>query len=384
MEVLYRGFDGLDASFRGHISQDLCEALDEAKQKAQETRQESYLEWNGIKMSVAETGAKGGYAYRMSTGPFGAIWFFKKPNGGDPWGIRVSCRSFNLAVNGLGYARAELYRTLSLLGAAISVAGESISRIDYAVDFLAPGLVLSPEHFVMHSNANRADHIELAEMTANGKSGRVTSVTVGKMPGRQVIVYDKRAEVIAKHKPGWWEIWNAARANVDRPPLIVEDSSQSRIWRVELRAGKRHLKDRWNIVSWADLHDRLGDMLATMLDVIRCAHPNQDSNRSRWPDSELWKQVRSELHADLFEMRTFADPDLVKRVQREEHDRLLAAQMTGLLTTRAALNGKVASELPSYAIDIGEEMAAYIVSARPRFERKLEHAKDRYSLGAAS
>jgi hypothetical protein len=232
----------------------------------------------------------------------------------------------------------------------------------------------------MHSNANRADHIEEPEVTCNGRSGRVTSVTVGKMPGRQVIVYDKRAEVIAKRKVGWWEIWNAARSKAGLPPLNPESVSESRVWRVELRAGKHHLKERWNIRTWGDLDARFGDMIAATLDAVRYAEPTGDSHRARWPPSKLWKLVRLECESDLFEMRNWADPELVKRVQRSAHDRMLAGQMAGLLTNRAALNGITAGELATFAVSKGQEMAHEIRRARSRFEKKLARAANRYGL----
>jgi hypothetical protein len=50
-----------------------------------------------------------------------------------------------------------------------------------------------PDHFVMHARGSRREHSEVEEIRAHGHPGRVTSVTVGKNPGRQVIVYDKRA-----------------------------------------------------------------------------------------------------------------------------------------------------------------------------------------------
>lgn len=108
MELLYRGFDGLDLSFQGQISPELCKELEAAKEHAQETHSPTVLFWNGVKMEVSESGARGGYAFTGSTGRYGATWFFKKPNPRDPWGVRVSCASFNLALNGLGGARAEL------------------------------------------------------------------------------------------------------------------------------------------------------------------------------------------------------------------------------------------------------------------------------------
>jgi hypothetical protein len=72
MQTLYRGFDGLDLSFAGQISQNLCDALQAAKERAQESRQPCTLEWNEFRMVVLESGARGGYAFMASSGQFGA------------------------------------------------------------------------------------------------------------------------------------------------------------------------------------------------------------------------------------------------------------------------------------------------------------------------
>ena len=377
MELLYQGFDGLDVSFKGQISHELCATLEAAKEEAQRTHHAIAVIRDGFAMLVSESGAKGGYAFTASTGMFGATWFFKKPNARDPWGVRVSCSSFNLAINGLGRVRTELYGIMDRLGIALTPNGESIGRVDYALDFLAPTFFLVPDQFVMHSNANRADYVEQPDVSINGRSGRVTSVTIGKMPGRQVIVYDKRAEVIAKHKVGWWEIWDAARERLGATPLVRDHPEESRIWRVELRAGKRHLKDNWNIRTWADLDERLGDLIACTLNAIRYAQPTEDSNRSRWPDSKMWEVVRKKADYDLFEMRNYADPDRIKLVQKEEHDQLLAGQMLGLLISRAALHGLHVGVLPAFATKAGAEMARHIIESPAHIEPKLAKAANR-------
>lgn len=175
------------------------------------------LDYRGVRMAVADSGARGGYAFRYDTGPDGATWFFKRPRPGDPWGVRVSVKALALALYGLGGVRARLYGFLEALGIFVPLGAESIGRVDYAVDILAPGFVLEPERFVMHSHATRIDHSEPDPMVRHGTSGRVTSVTVGKMPNRQVIVYDKRKEVIARRKVHWWEIWNACLAHRGEP-----------------------------------------------------------------------------------------------------------------------------------------------------------------------
>lgn len=380
IELLYRGFDGLDLSFQAQISVAFCELLQDAKEKAQQARSTAMIEWGGVLLEVFESGAKGGYAFMASTGEFGSTWFFKKPNARDPWGVRVSCNSFFLATNGLGEARSQIYRVLAAFGIAPNLGEESIGRVDYALDFLMPDFQLIPELFVMHSNANRSDHLEHPEMTINGRSGRVTSVTVGKMPGRQAIVYDKRAEIIAKRKVGWWEIWDANRMRMGQPILQRDAPSECSIWRVELRAGKRLLKDQWNIRTWTDLDARLGDLVTATLDAIRYTTPTMDSNRSRWPESELWSCVRQEVNQDLFEMASFVDPNLVKRVQADAHSRLLLSQIIGSVTTRAAICGISAIKLAEYAAATGNEIAAAIQGSPAHFERKLDGARKRYDV----
>lgn len=373
-ELLYRGFDGLDVSFQGQITAKFAEALDNAKVQAGKSHQREPLEWNGILLAVFETGAKGGYAFSATTGEFGATWFFKRPSIHDPWGVRVSCSSFLLATKGLGGARAYMYAVMGALDITLQPNAESIGRVDYALDYLLPDFTLTPEHFVMHSNARRADHHEIHEIGVNGRSGRVTSVTVGKMPGRQLIVYDKRAEIVAKRKTAWWDIWDATRAKGSRPALVRDCPADSPIWRVEIRAGKQHLKTRWRISSWRDLDNRFGDTVTASLNAVRYAAPTDDSNRSRWPEASLWQAVRREVSDDLFEMRNFADPDLMKSVQRDEHDKMLKQQMTGLLTTRAALHGIDIEKLREFAEFLGREMALEIEKAPPHFEKKLEKA----------
>ena len=362
MICLYRGFDGLDVSFRGQISADFHSSLEGAKEQAQSSQSDICMPFGGMMMMVAGTGAKGGYAYRVNTGKTGATWFFKKPNIRDPWGVRVSCSSFMLAKLGLGRSRSELYDTMERFGVMLQKDGESISRADFAVDILAPNLTLDPHSFVMHSNATRSDHLEAGEISVVGKSGRVSSVTVGKMPGRQVIVYDKRAEVIAKHKWPWLDIWNAGCQRIGLEPLDFTDARQSRVWRAEIRAGKTHLKDRWNIRTWSDLDNHFGDLVINAVESVRLAEPNYDSNRSRWPITSYWSLLQEEVRKDLFEMCNFAPADTIKRINKMAYLDLLTQQGLGLLITRAAIEGIDSSELADFAIRDGKTFARMIAS----------------------
>lgn len=380
MEVLHRGFDGLDVAFEGQIGADLCSALEDAKAYASLSRKPTCLPWNGLVLLVAESGVRGGYRFRADIGQFGGTWMFKAPNGKDKWGVRVSCSSLQLALFGLEETKHYLYDTLDALGIHLDGGGESIGRVDFAVDILAPDFDLAAEDFVMHSNTGWAQEGELVVPRVNGKSDRITSVTVGKMPGRQVIVYDKRAEIIAKRKFAWWEIWDTYRAENENPPLVRENAGQSRAWRVEARAGKRHLKDKWAITKWSDLEARCGDMIADTMCAVRHVIPSSDSNRSRWSTSKLWEIAQSEMSNELLGMRSFADVELVKEIQRAVFCDMMLKQSLGLVVTQGAVRGIDFDRLPNFAHWLGNTMARTISERALEFAPRFAAAKARYRV----
>lgn len=374
MTVLHRGFDGLDVAFQGRIPPDFLFVLEEAKVRAIQDMQSVMTSHRNVPLEVAETGARGGYAFRCDTGPFGATWFFKKPKAGDPWGVRVSVKSLALALYGLGGVRARLYEFMERLGIAAPLGGESIGRIDYAVDILAPGFVLVPDNFVMHSHANRADHCEPDPMVRHGTSGRVTSVTVGRMPNRQIIIYDKRKEVVDKRKVHWWKIWNVGREQRGEPLLDPKDRHGSQVWRVELRAGKEHLKRCWGGKKWQDLDDKLGSLLLKALDDIRYATPTADTNRSRWPDHPMWNLVHREVGGDLFEMMCPLDPNAIKEVLRREYKAMLGSQLRGLSAPYAVACGLSPSDADKVPAMIERDLRHQIATHSDDFQGRMERA----------
>ena len=113
-----------------------------------------------------------------------------------------------------------------------------------------------------------------------------------KVNNRQLIIYDKRAEALAKRKPGWLAIWNHTREQEGKPPIDLKDRDKSRVWRFEARMGSKYLRRRWEIRSWSDLDAMIGDAYAEFAGKIRYAIPQHDPNRSRWPNHELWDHVK--------------------------------------------------------------------------------------------
>ena len=225
-QILHRGFDTLALSVQANIPSALFDHLDAERDRAEKDGKDVLIDCNGIRFHLKPHGSPG-YRFIASGGQFGATWFFKKPNDRDKWGIRVSFGSFYLAYFGLAAAREHLDSTLRQLGVRFGEQDVSIGRVDFCIDVLAPGFELAPENFVMHSNANRRDFLTAEDMRINGKSGRITSVTVGGPRNRQVIIYDKRREITASGKGHWWSIWNHTLKRRGLPELDPKNPSNS-------------------------------------------------------------------------------------------------------------------------------------------------------------
>lgn len=379
MKVIHRGFDTLALSIQANIPPELFAELDAARDRAEDARSAAPFSYGGADFNILVYGGAG-YRFILQGGPLEVTWFIKKPNARDPWGIRISIGSTCLATQGLGMARAYIDKTLARLGIKYEAHQVSIGRADFCIDILAPDFELIPDQVVIHSHSNRSDYLsQPGDLTSNGKSGKFTSVTAGKMPGRQVIIYDKRREVIDKLKPIWWDIWNANLARNGLPPLDPTDAAQSRVWRIEIRAGKSLLKDRWQVRTWAELDALFGDIVAEAFQKVRYCDPHPtDTNRARWPNAAIWDLAQDEAQGDLDDMRSHIDPEKVKYVHRQEHIRLMMAQVIGNITTLAALEGVQESDLPDYVTSLADRMAMALSDDPERAGMKLEAARARY------
>jgi len=264
----------------------------------------------------------------------------------------------------------------------------SIGRADYCVDILAPEVVLDPDSFVMSARTQRKDHHDLHNLSVHGTSGKISSITVGSIKNRQAIIYDKRAEVIVRNKRHWWTIWQdsldqlAKQGRIAAPiTLDPSDAKQSRVIRIEFRAGKTALKERWNITTWADFFDQFGDLCRQTGQLIRYCEPNpNDRNRARWFNHPLWEIACAEMNDDLLEMRSGVDPDVVKEVHRETHISLLLRNITGYAITHAALNGRKFDDISDHFTDIAEEMSSNLAKSPDKTRKQLRAAKDKYTF----
>jgi hypothetical protein len=182
------------------------------------------------------------------------------------------------------------------------------------------------------------EYTGVGETAMMASGSRVTGLRAGAIANRQLAIYDKRAEVIQQGKMGWLPVWNTALAAKGKPPLDLADPNSSQVWRFELRLGSKQLRNRFEMRSWQDVHDMIGDAFTDALARIRYCEPTSDRNRSRWPLHELWRLFEQVIGNDLRANCCGVLPSDVRDANRAQKMREIDAQLLGLFATRAAIS----------------------------------------------
>lgn len=367
MDIVHSGLDGLDVAFQGSIPERMRALLTSARDAARDAMEPQYVEFGGVPGHVLETGAKGGYAFIFDTGPDNEIWFFKDSADPEQWNIRVSVRAVQVAVAGYHATKAALFDRMEAFRA--KVLDESISRVDFAVDIVAPDFELRPDNFVCHSRCNVSEHSELDEggsgFAVHYAARKATSVTVGKMPGRQVIVYDKRREAMRFGKSHWFDIWG------------LEKEDCPTVWRVEVRAGKKHLKD-WRITTFEDLEQRLGDLYADAMQQVRIIEGEAGSNITRAAVHPLWALAAVTVADAMADHASGAEKGRIIEGRRDEYMTMLSQQITGLATSYAVAGGLTLGKAKdNLAAIVSENLQHYVKEQLTDFRRKYNRAEKR-------
>ncbi|PIB25875.1 hypothetical protein BFP76_12800 [Amylibacter kogurei] len=374
MLVIYSGFDGLDISIKAQISEEFDEQLAEAKALAKIWNSEALLPIGKERLQVFESGSRGGYAYTCDLSGSGTKWFIKSPNKNDPWGIRVSVASSQLALHGLEGTRKYIEETLKLFGVELDENAISITRVDFAVDILAPHLAIDRQNIVTHARSNITER----DVATSGHSSRVTSITVGKMPSRQFIIYDKREEVMVKHKGHWLRIWNNSLEKMGLPPLDFSNPKASRIWRIEARAGKKHLQEKWGIRSWNSLYEKLPELMADAFEKVRYCEQTTDTNRARWPSHPIWDLAKGTVTTRLTEFEPLITQSEFQEISKHERIGILEKQALGLAVSLAAIHQIESREFPDFLYALARQMDANSQDHYVPIEDRLQKARDRY------
>ncbi|MEP6342086.1 MAG: hypothetical protein ABJ275_02125 [Maricaulaceae bacterium] len=322
MELIYSGFDTLTYAIKGAAEAYSLERMKLAQEKAKQEQRDMPISFTKgqLKGLITPTGMKGGYAYILKFGgDIGHVISLKKSHNRENWNAHVKIRALALAVH--GWEEAMMHVQTNLIHIGFGGTQISLNRIDYAMDFLNLGIEPDPKHFVAHSRVKKSAY--KLEIDANLQGQTFKGVTVGKMPNRQIIFYDKRAEAIEKRKPAWFEIWG----------LDPRDVTQA-VHRIEIRLGKTALS-KWDIRTLADMKTRLNAAMTRATQVVRYLQdtPN-DKNISRWPNHPLWDHVQQHVHAHVLSNNNKVDIARVKHVIKEqkaqERRKLVIGNMGGL------------------------------------------------------
>lgn len=374
-KLLYKGFDKFDVAFRGALEPIPLATLEAAKREAIEKKEDKILVSIGpgnVDMHVLNHGGRGGYTYVCNTGPFGANWSFKKSQNRADWNISASVQTQALIYQSLEQVFSKLKRDLTGMGAVFDL--ESINRIDFAMDFLAPEFELDHRNFVAHRRSKVAPYWSEKEVDENQPAAvfagrRCESVTIGKMPGRQIIIYDKRRASIDKKQLFWFKVWD----------IDPKDKSKA-VWRIELRAGKRHLKDTWRLSTFMDIEASIGDVFEKATDEIRYLAANQtDSNVSRHIIHPIWTGAREHSLNALSDQQSGLTKDQMISIHREHKEAEYAAQIHGLVAGLAVVSGEYPNDEYDYLPDrLHAEILSAISNPMSGFYKAVEKAKKRF------
>ena len=382
MRLLYAGVDTFDFAINGALAVDDLSRLQTAKELATAWQAPTLTEIGPgrVAVQVAEHGRRGGYAYTFHTGPLGAVYAFKENTDPAQWNGFVSLRASALAAFGYTWARAVVMDQLRAMGCAVGQV--SVARVDYAMDFLALDFVLDPARFVAHPHARVRPYWgdrppqDPFQPGAIFRGRNVESVTIGKMPGRQIIVYDKRRAVVQKNEAFWFEVWKLNPKDAD-----------AHVWRVEVRAGKRELKERWQARSFAVLDGVLGDIVREILGSIRYVAPHQtDSNITRQALDPIWSAAMNASRTGLVDSTNGLLPSRVLELERDRAREIYSRQITGNAAGLAVALGIQDAELPQLLpTAVGRLLGAQIRTPRSALRRGVARARDRlhflYGLG---
>jgi len=378
IKLRYAGFDTLDIAFMGALPEAILEDLQEARDQAEKQEEPVLIEFGPgkVKAHISGNGKPGGYRFILDTGPLGAIWMIKRNSAENQWNFFVSPRSTMLLAYGYRETFEQLLETIKAMGGRVIT--HSINRADFAMDFETNGFELHPEQIVAHSHskvspryskrASKEDDNQ-PHMVLRGR--RVESITIGKQPGRQIIIYDKRREAIERQKYHWFKVWGK-----DRHDPNLE------IWRIEVRGGKKELKDNYRITTLYDFEASIGDVIINALHSIRHLASGQvDSNVSRQALSPLWQAAQSVAASDLRTLRSGLTPGQVREVEREKaietYTALCMGNAIGLCVAEGISDDDIRERLPR---ELKDQLQQRIHALGDDLNKSIRRTRDRLAF----
>lgn len=379
-EVLHAGFDTLDFALQGALPRDTLDTLVKAKERAvkEQTAQLVEIGPERVPAHVGIGGARGGFAVTLDTGPLGERILIKDNSDGQQWNgfVTASARAL-LALGYEGYRNACLARLAAMGFVLRSV---SINRVDFAIDIRTKGFEPSLHGFVAPVRTKAKPHWGKREHAPDPYGGfsavltgrRLESITVGRMPGAQVILYDKVLEATQKQARHWFKAWG-----IDR-----ETDSSLEVWRVELRAGANELKGKYQLRSFADFEGMIGDVYRNLASRIRYVYEGQtDTNVTRQRLHPLWETVRATIGRDLLSFQSGVLPSDIIEIEREvaieRHRKLVLGNLASLAVAKGMSDEAIEADLAEQA----KQLTVWAVNdVDDRFWRSVRRARERLMI----
>jgi hypothetical protein len=181
-----------------------------------------------------------------------------------------------------------------------------------------------------------------------------------------------------KAKDGWLEIWNAERKACGQEPLNLTDRDLSQVWRFELRLGQKQLRGKFEMHTWQELRDTLGDAYNDALGRLRYCIPTSDSNRARWPTHELWRLFEDTIGNDLAVHCCGVLPSQVIFANKTAKMRELDRQLLGLFVSRAAISEVSPEAFNGFMESHVDALQRYSEEHPKTLDERLQKASGRY------
>lgn len=340
--VVHNGVDTLDIAIQGALPHDTLSMLDELRDKAQAEECEQPCQLGNCAYMLKHHGMSGSFRFVLTNGPTGAIFAFKKNSDPSQWNGFVSVRALRLLTAGYDPTVAWIFDTLAEMGCTVT--DHSVNRIDYAVDVLCPAFVLDIANVIAPAQAKKrpywskeqdlSDDGERPSAVIRGRT--FESVTIGSMPNRQVILYDKRRAAIDLRQPYWFEAWD-----------LDKDDPGARVFRVEVRAGKEALSKRLHKRSLAAVEADLPDFLQKAVTDIRyVTDPDRQMNVTRATVHPLWSEAQSVIASlPLSAVPPLPEGTALDILRRQRSDMALKQGM-GNIINHLLLNGIAPDDIP--------------------------------------
>ena len=382
MKKIYQNFDALDMTFQCAIPRYILNKLEAAQEKAIETKKGVVIEIGKSQTSVevAFNGMKGGYAYRFNTGLDGAIWAIANNENPEQYNVKVSPRSLCLALYGYYETKNKILDFLINELNAIPPKDrdaplERVSRIDYCFDFIADNnFVPDPNCFLTHNKCKKKyqgniPNISPLDFICVEQGKEIQTIMVGKMPNRQITIYNKTKEIQANQKIYWWDIWG-----------INPKEIKGTIWRVEVRAGKKEL-NKYQLRRFSNFEKKAGDVIINILKDYRYVIPNpNDTNRNRWPLEAFWQVCVDSTNEYLAEYMCGAERRNIIEGHQEMVVNRYRDHLKGTFTSLTAAQGFDISELPTVLEGFHKDILESVSKNPQKFRKNHEIAEKKFEF----